>query len=141
MKDLKCENATKVSEEDIELVQKKVNYVFPKEFVEFIKENSGGYPACDCINIDGDIECVNNFLDFQEDGYNYVVSIYLSNKGLQVHGCIPFARDAGSNYYCFSRKDNRVLFWDHEECDEFDGPFIVCKNFKTFVNKLFCEEL
>ena len=39
MKDLKCENATKVSEEDIELVQKKVNYVFPKEFVEFIKEN------------------------------------------------------------------------------------------------------
>ena len=28
MKDLKCENATKVSEEDIELVQKKVNYVY-----------------------------------------------------------------------------------------------------------------
>ena len=33
MKDLKCDNATKVSEEDIELVQKKVNLNYSRNSI------------------------------------------------------------------------------------------------------------
>lgn len=117
-------------------MENKVNYIFPDMFVEFILKNSGGYPELRYIDIEEDTESINNFLDFSEEGNNYIVKTYLNNKGLQVQDCIPFARDAGSNYYCFDRNDDSILFWDHEECDEENGPFCVCDTFEEFIDCL-----
>ena len=140
MKDIKCIYAKEISVNNIIEVEKQVNYKFPEEFVHFIIKNSGGYPMCNRIDIEEDTESVNNFLDFSEEGSNYIVKTYSCNKGLQVQNCIPFARDAGSNYYCFDRNDNSILFWDHEECDEENGPFCVCDTFEEFIESLYEEE-
>ena len=58
---------------------------------------------------------------------------------MQIHDCIPFAKDAGGNYYCFDRNDNSILFWDHEECDEENGPFCVRDTFEEFLESLYEE--
>lgn len=136
MKEINCNWANNVTMENIKEVENKVNYIFPDMFVEFILKNSGGYPELRYIDIEEDTESINNFLDFSEEGNNYIVKTYLNNKGLQVQDCIPFARDAGSNYYCFDRNDDSILFWDHEECDEENGPFCVCDTFEEFIDCL-----
>lgn len=139
MKDIQCTFAKEIKKDNVTEVESKVNYKFPEEFVNFIIKNSGGFPKYNCIDIEEDTENVNNFLDFSEDGQNYIVKIYLNNKGLQVQDCIPFARDCGANYYCFDRNDNSIFFWDHEECDEENGPFCVCDTFEEFIDSLYKE--
>ena len=140
MRKVKCNYSKCVTEEKVNEIGKKVNYAFPSEFIHFIMNNSGGYPELNCIDIEEDTENVNNFLDFVEEESNYIVDIYNRNKGMQIHDCIPFARDSASNYYCFDRNDDQILFWDHEECDEENGPFFVCDNFSDFLDRLYNEQ-
>lgn len=45
---------------------------------------------------------------FSEEIKNCIVNIYFRNNSLQVQDSIPFARDAGANYYCFDRNDNSI---------------------------------
>ena len=139
MRDIKYSFVNEIDMNNIMEVEKQINYKFTKEFIAFILKNSGAFPLYNCIDIEEDTENVNNFLDFSEEGQNYIVKIYSQNKGMQVQDCIPFARDAGSNYYCFDRNDNSILFWDHEECDEENGPFCVRDTFEEFLESLYEE--
>lgn len=136
MKEVKCTNATTIEKEVIDKIEKELNYQFPEDFVNYIMKNSGGYPEVSCIDIDGDTEGINNFLDFVEGEYNYIVEIYKAHEEFASFNCIPFARDACGNYFCFRCSDNSIVFFVHDDVEAIH----VCDCFFDFLDALYNED-
>lgn len=111
----------------IEKVEKKLSVIFPKSYKHYISNNNGGHIEGTYIDESGIKEIISfRFLIFEEQILQHCNIL----NGCIPKNVIPFATDAGGNYYCFDYKENsnepKIVFLDHEttitqeEFDDFD---------------------
>ncbi|WP_040214614.1 SMI1/KNR4 family protein [Clostridium polynesiense] len=112
-----CEN------DDIEMstisnVENTFGVKFPKDYVEIIMKNDGGYPKPNRFNLNGSEEVFNNLLSFDEEDSSNMIDTYNDVKDRLVEKVIPFAEDPFGNLICFDYRTNnqpRIVFWEHEK--------------------------
>lgn len=134
---------TKITEEQLILVQEQLSITYPEDFREFILKNSGAGPFPHSYNFEGRDEAVlNNIFDFDlETEYN-VIEEYGFIKDRIAEDVFPFGRDPFGNFICFDyRKDSTsptVVFWDHElSREDSDNLKLICNTFTEFIDKLY----
>ncbi|HHB2075694.1 TPA: SMI1/KNR4 family protein, partial [Bacillus cereus] len=112
----------KVTDHEIEQVEKYFNIKLPNDFIECVKKYDGGYPRPKIFDVPGQDENVfNDLLTFHiEDEYS-IVKNYEDIKEELLDNIYPFANDPFGNFLCFDYRNNSALptivFWDHEEED------------------------
>lgn len=111
----------------IEKVERNLGVIFPKSYKHYISNNNGGHIEGTYIDESGIKEIISfRFLILEEQILEYCNIL----NGCTPKDIIPFATDAGGNYYCFDYKENqnepKIVFLDHEttitqeEFDDFD---------------------
>jgi len=123
---VKDTNLTKIKE-----AEKNLSYEFPNEFVEFVLINNGGTPNNNVFYIcDGSQKLFGKLLSFNKDDKE---NVFISFDSKYKNDLIPIANDVFGNLICFDRKDNSLVFWEHET----DECKYIVSNWNTFVNDLY----
>jgi hypothetical protein len=107
---------------------------FPKDYVEIIMKNDGGYPKPNRFNLNDNEEIFNNLLSFGEEGGSNIVDTYSYVKDRLVEKVIPFAEDPFGNLICFDYRTNNqptIVFWEHEKAfnDKESATSYLCDSF------------
>lgn len=111
----------------IETVERKLGFIFPDSYKNYVINNNGGHIEGTYIDESGIKEIISfRFLAFEEQILEQANIL----KDCTPKNIIPFAADAGGNYYCFDYKENlnkpTIVVLDHEsmitqeEYNEFD---------------------
>ncbi len=137
LKWIKIESKYLPTEDDIKRTENELNFIFPKDFIEVMKENDGASPSIRTFDIENDEDCVNNLLSFDEASvqsilYAYGVICSRGNKNIY-----PIARDPFGNYICYEKTDSgntQIVFWDHEKPKKIVK---LCEGFSDFLNLLY----
>lgn len=110
---------------------KKLKKKLPEDFIEFIKNGNGAYVTPSAIFVNDHEEMVNNFVSMDPESDAYILDY---NESIGEKSIIPFARDAGDNYFAFKFYDDgsSIVFWDYEL--ETIEP--VCDSFSVFLSML-----
>lgn len=112
-----CEN-DKVESMVILKVESQFGITFPKDFVECITRNDGGYPKPDRFILNGNEEVFNNLLSFDEEDSGNIIESYNDVNDRLPKKIIPFAEDPFGNLICFDYSNNgqpNIVFWEHEK--------------------------
>jgi hypothetical protein len=107
---------------------------FPKDYVEIIMKNDGGYPKPNRFNLNGNEEVFNNLLSFDEEDSSNMIATYNDVKDRLVEKVIPFAEDPFGNLICFDYRTNSqptIVFWEHEKAfnDKESAMSYLCDSF------------
>jgi hypothetical protein len=90
---------------------------FPKDYIECVMKNDGGYPMPNRFTLNEHEEVFNKLLSLQEVSYN-IIDTYNNVKDRLINGVIPFAEDPFGNLLCFDYRKSKqpnIVFWDHEK--------------------------
>jgi len=128
---------------DIIKIQELFGIAFPKDYVQCVLENDGGYPSPDNFDIENYGEQVlNNFLSFDKHDDAYIIDAYNDIKDRLVKKVYPFAEDPFGNMVCFDFRCNSeplIVFWDSEI--SFDSSeeaiILISKSFSEFMDSLY----
>ncbi len=131
-----------VSNDIIDEYEKTINYHFPDSFREFVKINNGGKPSHKVFNTKVVKERVfDNLLSFNKDDVDTIwhyndwkgdMSDWYKFSNGEVENYIAFACDAFGNLICFDKRNDSVVWIDHETMNvEF-----VAKSFTEFIESL-----
>ncbi|WP_425449853.1 SMI1/KNR4 family protein [Dethiothermospora halolimnae] len=91
---------------------------FPKDYVECILKNDGGYPKPNRFTLNGNEEVFNNLLSLDEEDVSNIIETYNDVKDRLIERVIPFAEDPFGNLICFDYRNNEqptIVFWQHEK--------------------------
>lgn len=133
------------SEELITKYEEKVDYCFPEDFKECVKQNNGAYPENHVFlswhgkrkrkrvfnylysfNKD-DVSTIWHYNDWKGDMSDW----YKFSNG-EVENYVTFASDPFGNLICFDKRNDSVVWIDHETLNiEF-----VADSFTEFINSL-----
>lgn len=123
----------------------KVEYIFgiefPRDYVECIIKNNGGYPKPNRFNLNGNEEVFNNFLSFDEEDSSNIINAYNDVKDRLIEKVIPFAEDPFGNLLCFDYRNNEqpiIVFWEHEKAfnNKENAISFICNTFSELLNML-----
>lgn len=149
----------KVSINDIDYVEKQLKIKIPSQLKDFILKQNGGIPE-------------NNVWIDKSDEYDYVsiqefipikhYKIFDNDKNYLMNGIaeklwsesilpktlLPFAKDAGGNYFCISLTDGQIYYYtldtwsDNLSLSENynQSTRFLCNNFNKFISNLVCED-
>lgn len=132
-----------ISDKEVMEVEKKLDVTFPDDYKFCVKENQGGLPSPNAIDIPGWGETFFEYLlGYREDSEVYIIRAYNMIKDRLVDGIVPFAEEPAGNYFCFNFRENedspKIVYWDHEIA--FNNPekaiFYVCNTFTDLLNNL-----
>jgi hypothetical protein len=101
-----------IMREDILEIASRLNIVIPQAVQAHYLRHNGGIPEPDCwIMENGEWHCVQAFLPMKH-GRRTLESVYLQGiaKDYLARNVVPFANDAGGNYFCFEPR-GRVCFY------------------------------
>ncbi len=142
---------TPITPADVAAAESRLGFPLPAPLVAFCLTENGGMPErCWLIGGERDLDDrVDWFLPTEPVSgaeQNGIVSTYLQlvGKGLIPADSIPFARDAGCNFFLLDRDDRRVWFmpmdeWEDEETSEQNWARSGCTradSFKEFLDAL-----
>lgn len=135
--------------EKIQNFESKMGYRFPLDYLEFLKNNNGGFPqkkvflindaqGQDSLSVFFGVDLANNYISID---YLY------ENFGDRFpNGVIPIGEDPGGNYVCINLSDEsygRIYFYDNEienENDDgkltWDNLYLIAASFTEFLEKL-----
>lgn len=137
-----CENNI-VESTTISKAEDILSVKFPKEYVQIIMKNDGGYPNPNRFDLDGSEEIFNNLLSFDEEDISNILDVYNDVKDRLIEKVIPFAEDPFGNLICFDYRNNnneqpKVVFWKHEKAfnDKENAITFICNTFTEFLNML-----
>ena len=128
--------------QQISKFEETVEYLFPQEFKEVVKQFNGGFPEKNTFDISESEECdFNNLLSFNKKDrgsiWNLVDRNTTKKQKWSVEGLpwkyVPFASDSFGDFICFDRSNNHIVLWDHEtgKIEE------VAKDFLSFLESLY----
>ncbi|HFK1459198.1 SMI1/KNR4 family protein [Bacillus pretiosus] len=132
---------TKVTDKEIEQVEKYFGIKFPEDFIACVKKYDGGYPDPNSFYLPGQDENIfNDLLTFHiEDEYS-IVQNYEDIKEELIDNVYPFANDPFGNFLCFDYRNNpaspTIVFWDHEEEEIEKAIYPVCSTFTELLDSL-----
>ena len=142
------ETSPSVADSDLDGVEAAIGYSLPHALRRFLLEHNGGRAALNCFKSKTGSEFeINRFLGVKfraspkEPTLEEVVDAMTVQKAGLPRNLIPFAEDAGGNYYCIDRLKERVVFCDHEHLA--DVPFVptdVAESFETFISQLMSQD-
>ena len=124
------------TDEDIQNVEKKIGFEFPKDFIEVMKMNDGACPSVRAFDMLDDESCINNLLSFDESAVQSIIFAYHVVQGRGLKNVYPIARDPFGNYLCYKKcKFNKlkIVFWNHEKPKKTTE---LCHTFSEFLDML-----
>ena len=135
-----CENES-VETTTISKVEDIFGIEFPRDYVECIIKNNGGYPKPNRFNLNGNEEVFNNFLSFDEEDSSNIINAYNDVKDRLIEKVIPFAEDPFGNLLCFDYRNNEqptIVFWEHEKAfnNKENAISFICNTFSQLLNML-----
>lgn len=126
----------KLTNEQIEDVERKIGFRFPLDFIEFVKEHNGGEPVQYKFDIGSKTRTLRDLLDVGFDECEVIDMYEVIRDDFEIEGLVPFATDISDNLYCFDYRQNEnrpsIVFVDHEGGD----PIYVCETFTDLINRL-----
>lgn len=141
------ETSKKLSYNDINEVETKLNIVLPKQLVRHYMKYNGGIPEKSFLySYISDIETsVHTFLPIKyEDEVGYTLEdmyVHFTSKNIFPKKYLPFACDAGGNLFCIDMENEKiVIIWlDVGEVNENMIP-VLSNSFDEFLNCLEVDE-
>jgi hypothetical protein len=135
-----CENDS-VETTTISKVEAIFGIKFPKDYVECIIKNDGGYPKPNRFNLNGNEEVFNNLLSFDEEDSSNMIDTYNDVKDRLIEKVIPFAEDPFGNLLCFDYRNNEqptIVFWEHEKAfnAKESATSYLCDSFTDLISML-----
>lgn len=135
-----CENES-VETTSISKVEDIFGIEFPRDYVECIIKNNGGYPKPNRFNLNGNEEVFNNFLSFDEEDSSNIINAYNDVKDRLIEKVIPFAEDPFGNLLCFDYRNSEqpiIVFWEHEKAfnNKENAISFICNTFSELLNML-----
>lgn len=113
-------------------IEKEFGVVIPEELRSLIIIANAATPSKYNFVI-GDTERVlGSILSFNV-GETDTDTVYTALSIMEDKTLVPFAIDPFGNYICYSNKDNKVVFWDHETGDVSSTE----KGLSEFINSLY----
>ncbi len=136
-----------LTDNEINLVQKKINRILPSFYIDFIKKCNGGRLLNPCFEYyDEDlhdvwITGVGIFLSLSPEQYDDFISVYNSPPEFFPDGLVAFAETGGGDLICFDYREGKdnpdpaIVYWNHEADIGKDVSFIA-ENFEAFLGML-----
>lgn len=144
--------------DDISAFEKRIGYLLPEDYKEFLLKTNGG--SFDCYKVidterfgKTSPEMVDLIYGLNSESYSDLddkFNTYHIEDKRMPDGLIPIAGDPGGNHFCIALgegKNGEIYFWDHELEVEFDSPeqaknyyencFFVCGSFSEFLQKIY----
>lgn len=140
-----------VSEQEIFNLENKLGIYFPKDYIEFLKKNNGGYPDPDGFDFSNgdDGSSIDRFFSISDSKNESIIEYYSNYKNRIPKGYFPIAKDPGDNLIIIDINHDKsiVYFWDHEsEAEDGDIPgmgnvHLIASSFTEFIDNLFEIEI
>lgn len=133
----------KLSTQEINQVEHQLKIKFPKDYLEIVINNDGGYPSPNDFLLNNRLEMINNLISFKISDSSNILGTMEAVSDRLIEGIIPFGDDPGGNLICFDYRssDNpTVVFWDHEIAGggELEKAIsFICDNFTDFLDMLY----
>lgn len=133
------ESKKPILEEDIKYVENKYKFSMPEDIKKHYLKYNGGYPEKSMYTTNrGDEFVVNWFIPIKSDKksseLDAVLGVLREEKVIP-DWLIPFADEAGGDFYCYSLKKNElgaIYYWSHE----FDNIEYITKSLEEFLNNM-----
>ena len=94
-------------------IEKKYGIVIAEELRALILTANAATPSKYNFMLGATERVVGAILSFNE-GETDTDTVYTALSTMEDKALVPFAIDPFGNYICYSNKDNKVVFWDHE---------------------------
>lgn len=94
-------------------IEKKYGIVISEELRVFILTTNAATPSKYNFMLGATERVLGAILSFNE-GETDTDTVYAALSVIEDKSLVPFAIDPFGNYLCYSNKDNKVVFWDHE---------------------------
>ena len=112
-----------IHDELIDNVTKKIDFSFPRDYVDCVKLNQGGSPSPYIFEVEGMERVFGSLLKFNKpDSATDMLNLYERYKLTLPKEVIAFGNDPSGNLICFDYKDcvenPIVVFWEHEDAWE-----------------------
>lgn len=127
---------TSISKEDIVMVENKIGFPLPRDFVKIVMTYNGGRPRPNRFNTKTTTgRVLKAFLSLHSNDQGSVFSVLEWVGDRLEENIVPFAEDPAGNYLCFkhSIKNTKIIFWDHEK----DESEIVCDSITELMGSLY----
>lgn len=117
---------------EIEIFLKENSLQLPEDVIKCMKDNNGGRPSKDIFDTEESIEHVfKALLSLNREDKENIYNIYSSEfKEIEL---FPFATDPAGNYICIDLKDNKIVFYNHEN----SRKEYICNNFHDLEDLLY----
>jgi len=124
-------------------IETKLNIKFPKSYVEFIKIYHGSSPIPNIVKFDRETETLKTFLSMEPGDENFIVDVYMENRGLMPEDIIPIGLTDCIDLICLDYRKGRfsepsVVYWNYEFALEnyHESVYPICKTFEALINLL-----
>jgi len=131
-----------ITDADIKNSEQQLNIKFPEELKEYYKINNGGHSEVNLFELNGNGYKINEFLPLKY-GDDTIESTYKEafvDNSLMPKDLVPFAADAGGDYFCFSIKENEYGNIYFYESEYYDNParshVFLANSLSEFLEKL-----
>lgn len=94
-------------------IEKKYGIVISEELRALILTANAATPSKYNFMLGTTEKVVGAILSFNE-GETDTDTVYTAFSAIEDKALVPFAIDPFGNYICYSNKDNKVVFWNHE---------------------------
>lgn len=132
-----------LTNQEISQVEENLDIKFPKDYLEIVMNNDGGYPSPNDFLLNNRLEMFNNLISFKISDSSNILETMEAVSDRLIEGIIPFGDDPGGNLICFDYRssDNpTVVFWDHEIAGSGElekAISFICDNFTDFLDMLY----
>jgi len=134
----------RVSDADIDAIEEALGFVLPDDLRQHYLTHNGGQPTARFFRKNDEIFAIEEFLPIKfgmrgerlEDAYEDIVV----GNDLFPQGLIPFANDAGGDYFCYSLRNGEegaIVFYQSEYFDDPERSVVfLSKSFQDFLSAL-----
>ena len=96
-----------------EEIGKELGISFPKELEDFIMKANAATPSRYNFMLGNNEKVLGAVLSFNRNESD-TDSVFTALSAIDDSSLLPFGIDPFGNYICYSLKDNKIAFWDHE---------------------------
>lgn len=110
-------------------------YIFPDEYKQCVSQYNGGRPSKRIFDTSTSKECeMKSLLSFNHYDRETIWSVNQRDDEF-LTSYIAFATDSSGNLICFNRKDNSIVFVNHET----NSVDMIAGDFSSFLDSLYSE--
>ena len=113
-------------------IEKERGISIPKELKTFIMKTNAATPSKYNFVAGGVERVLGAILSFNK-GESDTDSVFTAFRVIKEKELIPFGIDPFGNYICYSLKDSKIVFWDHET----DNVTTIADNLTVFLDSLY----